>query len=51
MAAFNLSLPKLQIALNRAWVDSMYNTQFIANVAAGTGGQSQFHTAIAYGGG
>jgi len=34
MAAFNLSLPKLQIALNRAWVDSMYNTQFIANVAA-----------------
>lgn len=34
MAAFNLSLPKLQIAINQAWADPMYNTQFIANVGA-----------------
>ena len=34
MAAFNLSLPKLQIAINRAWQDPIRNTQFIAHVDA-----------------
>ena len=32
MAAFNLSLPKLQIAINNAWRDPIRNTQFIAKV-------------------
>lgn len=34
MAAFNLSVPKLQIALAEAWTDPMYNSQFIADVNA-----------------
>jgi len=34
MAAFNLSLPKLQISLDRAWRDPIYNSQFMAKTAA-----------------
>ena len=34
MAAFNVSLPKVLIELDRAWNDPIRNTQFIANVEA-----------------
>lgn len=34
MAAFNVSLPKVQIAIERAWNDSIQRTQYIAEVEA-----------------
>ena len=34
MAAFNVSLPKLQIAIDRAWRDPIRNAQFVAHVDA-----------------
>ena len=34
MAAFNVSVPKVQVAIDRAWRDPILNTQYIAHVEA-----------------